>query len=223
MLQRAKELSFAGSACVFPGGKVDAADRSLVAGHPLADAAFRVAAIREVLEETGLMIGIRERAYAETAGEARKQLESGAELADVLAHFGWNLDLEALVPFARWLPRFKAGRIFDTWFYLADLGTGQVDLTHNAGESTRLFWITAQAALQEIEEGQLKAIYPTRRNLERLAQFQSFTEAVAHARSIPINPITPQIEMLDGVEMLRIPLEAGYPVTVAPLAQIRID
>lgn len=223
MIQRARELSFAGSACVFPGGKVDPADRDLAAGLGPDDSAFRIAAIREVLEETGLVVGIAERASPNEAAHARELLAHGAGLAEVLEAMGWSLALEDLVPFARWLPRFKAGRIFDTWFYLADLGSGQIDLTPDLGESTRLFWTTAADALQAIEEGEIKAIYPTRRNLERLAQFQSFADTEQHARSILIKPISPVVELHNGMEMLRIPADCGYPITVAPTSQVRID
>jgi 8-oxo-dGTP pyrophosphatase MutT (NUDIX family) len=223
MLQRARDMSFAASACVFPGGKVDAADHALAAGLAVDDAARRIAGIREVLEETGLVVGIAERVSAAEAADSREMLTQGTSFAEVLVRFGWTLNPAALVPFARWFPRCRPGRVFDTSFYLADLGTGQVDLTHNDGESMRLFWITARDAVVAVERGNLKAIYPTRRNLERLAQFSSFTEAEAHARSFPVVPIAPVREMLGEEEMLRIPEGLGYPVTLAPTSQISID
>ena len=50
MLRRPDRSSFAAGAFVFPGGAVDAADGT-------ADAAYAVAAVREVLEEVGILIG----------------------------------------------------------------------------------------------------------------------------------------------------------------------
>jgi 8-oxo-dGTP pyrophosphatase MutT (NUDIX family) len=53
LVQRASELAFHGGAWVFPGGRVEAADR--VSGDDLAHA--RRAAVRELAEETGLTLG----------------------------------------------------------------------------------------------------------------------------------------------------------------------
>src|SRR3546814_7884838 len=53
-------MAFAASALVFPGGAVDAGDHALAAtiadGLPLDEAAARIAAVRETLEESGLAI-----------------------------------------------------------------------------------------------------------------------------------------------------------------------
>lgn len=225
MVQRSKHLSFAGAASVFPGGKVHQSDLAIAATLTdvgLDEAAARVAGIREVLEETGLVIGTHQRPSAEQAIAARAMLAGNEDLAPVLLRFGWTLDIGQFVPFAHWVPRFKPGRIFDTRFYLADLGTGQVDLSPDFGENTRLFWVSARDALSMIESREIQAIYPTRRNLERLAQFTSFGDAQTHAFATPITTVLPWIEHHDGVDMLCIPEEIGYPVTIAPLAQIHI-
>jgi hypothetical protein len=67
--------------------------------------------------------------------------------------------------------------------------------------------------LHDADAGKLAVIFPTRRNLERLAQFDSYAEAVAHAEATPIVTITPWAEDRDGVQHLCIPTDAGYPVT----------
>jgi hypothetical protein len=64
----------------------------------------------------------------------------------VLEAFGWQLALDRLTPFARWLPKHRAPRIFDTRFYIADLGTGAVDVAVDATENTHLFWASARGA-----------------------------------------------------------------------------
>ena len=225
LVQRAEHLSFAGAATVFPGGKVHKTDAKLaetLSVLPLDEATARIAGIREVLEETGLLVGTHQRPRAEDAAAARTMLADKEDLAPVLARFGWTLDIDCLTPFARWLPSFKSGRIFDTRFYLADMGSGRADLSPDCSENTRLFWATARQALAQIQTGAIQSIYPTRRNLERLAQFASFSEAEAHARATPIKIISPWIEHHDGVAMLCIPNDSGYPVTTAPLSQISI-
>ena len=145
--------------------------------------------------------------------------ETGA-LCDVLAAFGADLALGSLVPFARWVraanPDRPVGR-FDTYFYLANLGTGAVEICEDATESAALFWATAAQALQRADEGRIKVIFPTRRNLERLAQFASFEQACADAAAFPVTPVHSYREMHDGVEWLKIPEGLGYPVTAQRL------
>ncbi|MXO85906.1 NUDIX domain-containing protein [Altererythrobacter aurantiacus] len=219
MVVRSRRMSFAGGAAVFPGGRVDEADRVLARSiaHQWEDddqAAHRICAIRETLEETGLAIGFREAISAQDAEKARRMLLTEEALQPVLDRFGWTLDLDALTPFARWLPRgITAHRVFDTWFYLADTGTGNVEITVDATENTRLFWVSAQAALDMAESGEISIIFPTRRNLERLAQFDSYAAAKAQAERIPVRTITPQTVQIGDRQRLTIPEGLGYPIT----------
>jgi hypothetical protein len=121
------------------------------------------------------------------------------------------VNLAGLVPFARWWPRHRMTRVFDTRFYLADLGTGAVELEVDATENRHLFWASAQAALALADQGQIKVIFPTRRNLERLALFGDFASCRAHAEATPVVTITPWLEQRDGRDWLTIPADAGYP------------
>jgi 8-oxo-dGTP pyrophosphatase MutT (NUDIX family) len=225
MVQRAKEMRFAGGAAVFPGGRIDAADRDLalaraapggLEGIALDDAAARIAAIRETLEETGLAIGLSHPVSGSDAAEARRLLLAEGALAPVLAHMGWQIAPTLLVPFARWCPQWEGA--FDTRFYLADLGTGAVDITVDATENTRLFWISAADALRAADSGEISVIFPTRRNLERLALFASFAEARAHAEATPVRTISPLRVERDGETWLTIPEGLGYPVLGQTLA-----
>ncbi|QYU70300.1 hypothetical protein J4558_09355 [Leptolyngbya sp. 15MV] len=142
-----------------------------------------------------------------------------ARFATFLAwEFGVSVkDVNAFVlggHFARWHPRNeRIPRVFDTRFYLADLGTGAVDIAVDETENTHLFWITAADALAAADRGDLTVIFPTRRNLERLAQFASFAQAADDCRLHPVQTITPFMTVEDGVRWLRIPDDAGYPVT----------
>lgn len=222
MVTRSRSMSFAGGMAVFPGGRVDPADFQL-AQHLDTDlsedeAAHRIAAIRETLEETGLAIGIIGEVTSGTAQRARALLLEHKALAPVLAAMQWSLDLTATVPFSRWFPKNeKLSRVFDTRFYLADLGTGSVDIAVDETENTKLYWITAQGALDAAARGDLSIIYPTRRNLERLALLSSFAEAVDHCERYPSKMITPFIEERGGKRWLCIPDDAGYPVAAESL------
>jgi len=218
MVQRARNMRFAGGAAVFPGGRVDEADRSLAAAFvgagdwagDLEETAARIAAIRETLEETGLAIGIDRPVSGAEAAQAREMLLAQGALAPVLAHMGWQVTPDVLVPFARWCPRWDGS--FDTRFYLTDLGTGAVDITVDLTENTHLFWATAADALAMADRGEISVIFPTRRNLDRLALFGSFAEARAQALAHPVRTITPAIIEVEGVKWLTIPDGQGYPV-----------
>lgn len=222
MTVRSKGMAFAGGMAVFPGGRVDAADFALaedliVQGQTsLAtdEAAHQIAAVRETLEETGLALGLAGDITAETASTARAMLAETGALAPVLEAFGWRLDLAQITPFARWFPKNEnIPRVYDTRFYLADLGTGAVDVSIDHSENTHLFWTSARGALEAADRGEIKLIFPTRRNLERLALFASFAEAKAQAEAIPVRTIMPQIVERDGKPWLTILADAGYPVT----------
>lgn len=220
MTVRSRNMTFAGGMAVFPGGRVDPEDyalaQALVAEHGLDpdEAAHQIAAVRETLEETGLALGLAGDIDADKAQAARAMLGESGALGPVLAAFGWRLDLAQIVPFARWFPKNEnIPRVYDTRFYLADLGTGAVDVSIDESENTHLFWTTAQGALDAAERGEIKLIFPTRRNLERLALFASFAEARAQAEAIPVRTIMPQVVEQDGKPWLTILADAGYPVT----------
>lgn len=223
MLERAGNMRFAGGAAVFPGGRVDPADHELAATLPHGldphDAASRIAGIRETLEESGLAVGLKGEVSAETAMAARQMLLERGALAPVLEAFGWSPDFAALEPWARWCPNWE--RAFDTRFYLADLGTGAVQVAADDTEHSHLFWSSAAKALDMAQRGEISVIFPTRRNLERLAQFDDFASARDFARQFPQRTISPVRVQIDGVTHLSIPEDLGYPVTSEVMSTVK--
>lgn len=218
-VERAATMAFAGGAVVWPGGRIDAGDRALAlqfAAHDPDDAAARVAAIRETIEEAGVAVGISaDGAIPAPAAAARlrEHLHDGVPFADALAALDLTLSICDLVPFARWRPNFKEARTFDTHFYVAKAPAGLGPATVDATENIRLFWASAATVLDEAAAGRLRIIFPTRRNLERLASLGDFAAARAQALAIPPATITPWIEERDGARHLCIPEDRGYPVT----------
>ena len=210
MVTRPAAMAFAGGAMVFPGGRVDPADREI---DPASADGFRIAAIRETLEEAGIPIGLSPLPTPTLSLSLQDALHDGADFASLLAEHHIGFDLAALVPFARWQPAFHQARRFDTMFFLAEASAGDWTPHPQPGECDAAQWLSASAVLEQIAAGTATAIYPTLRNLERLAQFASFEEASAHAHAHPIEIITPWIEEVDGEQWLRIPDHLGYPVT----------
>ena len=221
MVERAKAMVFAGGAMVFPGGRIDPGDYALAAitpGDP-DDLAARIAAVRETIEEAGLPIGLYPMPDANAFSALRRALHDGEPFGAAMAAAGTALVLDALVPFARWRPAHAHMRIFDTRFYLARLPADAPRASVDATENVRLVWATAQSVLDDADAGKLQIIYPTRRNLERLAQFASFDEAVADSARYPIQIVTPFSEERDGATHLCIPGGIGYPVTSEQLTR----
>jgi 8-oxo-dGTP pyrophosphatase MutT (NUDIX family) len=224
-VKRSETMAFAGGAVVFPGGRVDP-DDLLVAhqyassGDDVADLASRVAAIRETLEETGLLTGVIVHDNAVVADGLRQGLHAGEPWSALLHRHGIALDLTALTPFARWIPKLNNPRRFDTRFYVVKASAEQraAYLTVDQTENSALFWASAAGALEMAAAGGIAIIFPTRRNLERLAQYRDFADALDCATRHPPTIISPWIEYRGEARFLVIPSGLGYPVTDEPLA-----
>jgi len=223
MVERAKTMAFAAGALVFPGGRIDAADAVAAAllAPDLSDGAARIAAIRETIEETGIAPALLPPGREGAADALRRGLASGASFHALLDELGLAVELAALTPFARWLPNFRETRRFDTLFYLAEAPEGAPPARADQAEAVRTFWASAADCLAEIEAGRAHAIFPTRRNLERLARFASIDEARADAARHPVRKITPWVEERAGGRFVCIPDDAGYPVTAEPIETAR--
>lgn len=210
MVERAEGMAFAGGALVFPGGRIDESDRSALCDD--VDAA-RVAAIRETVEETAIAVGIDPVPSADLALELQAQLLADRKFEDLLGEHRLTLNLDALIPFARWVPKFHATRRFDTLFFIARAPGRDWQPSIVPGECSGAFWISAADALERERRGEARLIFPTRRNLERLALHDSFDALRADALAHAIEPISPWVEQVDGENFITIPEGIGYPVT----------
>ncbi|QBE94053.1 NUDIX hydrolase [Sphingomonas paucimobilis] len=215
VIERGSSLRFAAGATVFPGGRIEVEDLALASGSP--DAAARIGAIRETLEETRLAIGLDPRPPDDSIASLRDALFVRTSFASALATRGIGLSTEVLVPFARWCPRHTQKRPFDTHFFLARAPAGQSAPSLDNGEVARIFWASAAELIASADAGHTKLIYPTRRNLERLAQFDSFDKAAEAASARPTETIAPWIEERAGTPHLCIPEGLGYPITAERL------
>jgi 8-oxo-dGTP pyrophosphatase MutT (NUDIX family) len=224
MVKRSTTMAFAAGAVVFPGGRVDPDDYLVARQHAIgideADGAARVAALRETLEETGLAVGWPDLAEGDVA-EVRQALLAGTLLSDILADRGDRIALESLVPFARWCPNFKEARTFDTRFYAVAAPPHSHELTVEEAEHSHIFWASAEETLAMADRGDVSVIFPTRRNLERLAQTSDFPSFSAHSGQFPVELITPWIEDREGQAYLCIPEHLGYPVTSESFDRVR--
>lgn len=213
MVERARGMAFAGGALVFPGGRIDESDRTMAEKLGLgADGAAAVAAIRETIEETAVPVALDPIPDAALARTLQEGLMAGALFASLLDDNRLSIAAEALIPFARWVPKFHAARRFDTLFFLVQAPDGNWQPNAADGECSGAFWTSAAEILERDRAGEVRLIFPTRRNLERLALHSSFDGMAADAAAHPIQPITPWVEELEGERFVTIPGDIGYPV-----------
>lgn len=218
VVERSARMAFAAGAIVFPGGRVDPADHALAEalGHP-ADAA-KITAIRETIEETAVVPAMSGPFDPLLGRELQARLHEGADFAQLLSLHGMEPDLDALIPFARWMPAFKQPRKFDTLFFLAPAPAGDWPPNPQEGECVAAEWAAPSELIERIARGEASAIFPTKRNLERMAEHISFDAALADARIYSLDTIIPWVEEIDGEPHVRIPEGRGYPVIAEPLA-----
>lgn len=234
MLRRHGRSGFAARAWVFPGGVVDAADRSLDAARwtgidPYALAprfgdppdvvlGYHVAAVRETFEEAGLLLTTAPVDPADDDAVAMRRAlvdrqAGGSEFASWLRGRGLVLDLGRLTYWSRWVTPAQEPKRYDTPFFLARAPLDQVAV-HDAFEITDQRWIRPQAALDAHAAGNFPMIYPTIRNLEEMAAFGSVDALVAHAEARPdVRSIQPHIELDTDGGFVRVvhPDDAEYP------------
>jgi 8-oxo-dGTP pyrophosphatase MutT (NUDIX family) len=235
MLERHLESDFAGGAYVFPGGKLDAADRTLPADRwagadpaawavrlgveePADALGLMVAAIRETFEEAGVLLGRRAGAAvtaddlaSDTFLTARRRMASRDERwdwTDWLAEQELVLDLGSLALWSWWVTPDGMHKRYDTRFFVADVPHPQAAaLGHDDVEMTASRWTTPRAALAAHAAGEVTIIYPTRKNLEELARFGDVAALwrAATADEIDTRRLQPTIVETDGVAMVQHP------------------
>jgi 8-oxo-dGTP pyrophosphatase MutT (NUDIX family) len=199
VLRRVPAMAFAAGMTVFPGGGVDPADRDESIGWwgpdpdwwraalgEGAEPALVVAAVRELFEETGVLLAGRQPSglVASLDDDVRTAvLERRCTLARVLTDAGLLIRSDLLRPWANWLTPPGQGRRYDTFFFAAALPEGQQAgmLTTEAdlGE-----WRRPADLLAEQRTGRTKLMPPTILTLRELAVFDSVEQVLAAPRVV---------------------------------------
>ena len=96
---------------------------------------------------------------------------------------------------------------FDTYFYIVRAPEDHIGL-HDGSESVDSVWITPQQAMDEADAGTRTVIFPTRMNLQKLAERKDVDEALAKCGDVVT--VQPFIEVDGDKRYLRIQADAGY-------------
>jgi 8-oxo-dGTP pyrophosphatase MutT (NUDIX family) len=230
MVRRHGRAVFMAGAHVFPGGAVDAADRSAAdpewcegmehAAMAIPDVdraealALHVAAIRELFEEAGVLLArdgsgafapLEDEASRTRFRQYRQEIHAGRQtLRDLLEREHLRLALDALTICAHWVtPPFDLRR-FDTRFFVARLPADQQP-AHDQRETTESRWTTAAGAIEAARRQEIILPSPTWATLRELEQASSVDEALAWARAREIRRREPRLIETAGRRTLVLP------------------
>lgn len=236
MMLRPVEAEFVPRAQVFPGGRIDEADADPVwarlcdldsedaariaeegdDGEMPSALAFRVGAIREVFEETTVLLGVQGDDFPDRlwAVAARARVHgSGEAFAAVIEAGGLRLRPGAMTYFARWVTPESLPKRYDTRFYAAAMPAGQ-EAVAAPGEVESLEWITPGLALERADTNAAYTLPPTRAALGALAAYGDVAGAFhGLAQGRDLTPILPRIvqggQPGPGIRVV-MPGEPGY-------------
>ncbi|HCT9179981.1 NUDIX domain-containing protein [Corynebacterium aurimucosum] len=196
---------------VFPGGGVDPRDfpprtwdsGELWAGRSVVSMARRMgvtkykahalvfAAARELFEEAGTLLAIREDGLVSDASRyhrERELLESHEiSFTEFLEHNGMRVDADMFLPWSRWAGE-DNNHWFDTFFFIGVLPEGQ-EPDGETGEADDAGWFDPQLVLDGWRAGLVRLAIPTWAQLKRLTSYSSVKEVLDDASFSDLRPI----------------------------------
>jgi 8-oxo-dGTP pyrophosphatase MutT (NUDIX family) len=102
-------------------------------------------------------------------------------------------DPDALVPFARWITPPEVSIRFDTYFFIAVAPDG-AEVTIDGQEIVDARWFEPGRALEGAEAEELLMVFPTIKNLEVVARFDSADALLEWASTHEVKPVQPRVE-----------------------------
>jgi hypothetical protein len=110
---------------------------------------------------------------------------------------------------AHWITPLSSSKRYDTQFFLAAAPPDQVAV-HDGHESEDSIWIRPEQAIAEANAGQRRLVFPTRKNLEKLARYATVEEALEATRAARVVTVMPEMVQTELGWRLSIPAEADY-------------
>ncbi|HEX5379199.1 MAG TPA: NUDIX hydrolase, partial [Phenylobacterium sp.] len=138
---------------------------------------------------------------------------------DVVRDLDARIDLNALTVFARWITPPLTPKRFDTWFYAARAPEDQLAAC-DGRETVDAEWIAPREVLRMAQAGERKVIFPTRMNVQLLAEAESAADCIARAEARTLVTVLPEIRQTARGRVLALPTDAGYGVVEEPLENV---
>lgn len=202
MVRRHTRSGFVGGHHVFPGGVVDDDDRDpqWVERCRGPFDPFAVAAIRELLEEAGVLLAAHRGTGAEVAiggarvtAMARAVHEGKQRFLDACREEDLDLRVDDLALWSHWITPEGEPRRYDTRFFVAAAPADQ-EAIHDDLELTDGTWGTPGHFLEQHKRGEIQMILPTVASLRSIETLSNTAEVfeVAAAKG-PIEPTAPEL------------------------------
>jgi glyoxylase-like metal-dependent hydrolase (beta-lactamase superfamily II)/8-oxo-dGTP pyrophosphatase MutT (NUDIX family) len=166
---------------------------------------YLVAALRETLEEAGLLLGVDDSGellgaeaqalLAEWRDQARAlgQIEAAARLAALMHGKGWRFAVDRLTPIGHWITPVGMPKRFDTRFLLAHAPADQ-EVSVDGVEIVEHRWLRPADFARQQQEAGFKVGGPARAVMAELAAHESAAAALAWAARLGrIEPIQPRL------------------------------
>ena len=123
---------------------------------------------------------------------------------------GLRLDPDSLTVHSHWLPPPIVARRFSTWFFLAPLPPGAVDVTVDGSEIHDHAWLAATEVLRRRDAGEVELAPPTWVTLHSLVRHPNVAEAIAAAQAAEPERFMTRIGLVDGTRVAMWRGYAGY-------------
>lgn len=200
LLRRPSEARFAAGAYVFPGGKIDEADadaelvRRLGRATGGAEPAALAAAIRELFEETGLLLADTQPDESSLSAARASLLAGESDFRSVAHDLDLTFDSVRSAYFGRWITPTRFSRRYDTRFFITVVPNDRADFEPDLTEELAGFtWLRPSVAVEKFREGRLPMLFPTRTTLGSLAGYESLDALYEACRRQKVEPITPRL------------------------------
>ena len=181
--------------------------------RPAAAAAAHVAAVRELWEESGILLADS----AAPAGEleaARQALVAGsAAFGDLADALDLRLRTDLLAPLSRWVTPPGYPRRFDAQFFAAVLPEDAVAPSIASDEVVALEWFRPGDALDAMADGRIGLWLPTSSTLQQL----EFVSDVGDLAGLAPGPLGPVVVDEPAPDVVRIVMPAGGGVAGQPV------
>ncbi len=143
----------------------------------------------------------------EGAGDGAHRLAAVRELEEEASVYG--IAPSDLVKFSRWITPDTVQIRFDTHFFLAP-APADANPVVDGSEIVDHVWYTPQGALDAYSRDELPLVFPTIKQLEQFAAFESADALIEHASQQRVEPVEPRILIEGEVARVLLPGEPGY-------------
>jgi len=202
MVRRPLSARFMPGVWVFPGGAVDAEDASAPPsfGGNDRDSDWKVAALRELIEETGLWLTTRGTVSERLSGDAFVAVEDSDH----------TLDQSALIYFSNWITPEVFPIRFDTRFFVA-VASPDAEAVIDGDELIDVAWVAPLEALRRDEDEEWEVAFPTRETLRMLVSQNTALAMADRLRPLDVvPPIEPRLLVGDGEARILMPDDDGF-------------